>query len=64
MTVVAFGSRKQISEWTWSSPDDDHVVLLGDTGPGPAGEPPEPLRVTLRRVDLGSMPLLRPRAPW
>lgn len=35
MTVIPFGSRKPTSEWTWLVPDEDHVVLLGDAGPGP-----------------------------
>jgi hypothetical protein len=61
MTVIPFASPRQTSEWAYTVPDEEHVVLIAGDGLHTDSGPADSLRVTLRRVDLGSMPLLRPR---
>jgi uncharacterized membrane protein YphA (DoxX/SURF4 family) len=79
LTLIPRRAPKAVSRWSWSTPDAEHVVLAGvadlhlianpqgtrarGTATPPASEPRDSIHVTLRRVNLGTLPLLR-RQPW
>jgi hypothetical protein len=72
--VIPFNRREQPSEWKYSVPDKEHLVLAigkptrtnGAADGSTASEmetakSSDSLRITLRRIDLASMPLLQSR---
>ena len=72
LTVLSFNNPELHEEWSYLTPDEGHVLLRGvtnragtDTVPRLVGERwRDSLSVTLRRIDLGAMPLLRPQLSW